>query len=175
MGEENNYDTTNGNGILGQNDQLQQQEQYFDSTHAPPQSASAPLYDQQHPSDDQRINVPDACCAYTTPSVANPVALNHVKLETIVPSIVLDHDEHPQEPSSVQLPCCGIGIGWSLFMLGFIFPFVWIGGGLLLCTKYNRQEKPGYIACSVLVGILVSFPLILLLTQRSFSCSFYWV
>ncbi|XP_051224073.1 large ribosomal subunit protein eL20z isoform X4 [Lolium perenne] len=50
-----------------------------------------------------------------------------------------------------RLPCCGLGIGWVLFILGFIFGAIpWYAGALLLCFyKRDRREKPGFIACAV--------------------------
>ncbi|XP_047061439.1 60S ribosomal protein L18a-like protein [Lolium rigidum] len=50
-----------------------------------------------------------------------------------------------------RLPCCGLGIGWVLFILGFIFGAIpWYAGALLLCFyRRDRREKPGFIACAV--------------------------
>ncbi|KAM0858989.1 hypothetical protein ACQ4PT_047513 [Festuca glaucescens] len=50
-----------------------------------------------------------------------------------------------------RLPCCGLGIGWVLFILGFIFGAIpWYAGALLLCFyRRDHREKPGFIACAV--------------------------
>jgi len=50
-----------------------------------------------------------------------------------------------------RLPCCGLGIGWVLFILGFFLGAIpWYVGALLLCFyKRDRREKPGFIACAV--------------------------
>ncbi|XP_058218055.1 large ribosomal subunit protein eL20z-like isoform X1 [Rhododendron vialii] len=56
-----------------------------------------------------------------------------------------------------RLFCWGLGVGWFLFILGFIFGVIpwYIGAIMLFCVKrknYNR-EKPGYIACAIFAVI----------------------
>ncbi|CAN1845280.1 60S ribosomal protein L18a-like protein [Linum perenne] len=69
------------------------------------------------------------------------------------------------------LPCCGIGFGWFLFIMGFIFGLPWyIGAGALLCSKYDRRERPGYIACAVLAVIFTV--LIIISSTRSGGSSY---
>ncbi|KAG2304669.1 hypothetical protein Bca52824_033320 [Brassica carinata] len=50
-----------------------------------------------------------------------------------------------------RLPCCSLGIGWFLFITGFLLgSFPWyIGIFILVCAKINPREKPGYIACAI--------------------------
>ncbi|CAK9141025.1 unnamed protein product [Ilex paraguariensis] len=50
-----------------------------------------------------------------------------------------------------RLPCCGIGIGWFLFIIGFFLAAIpWYAGAIiLLCSRYDHREKPGYIACMI--------------------------
>ncbi|XP_027185086.1 60S ribosomal protein L18a-like protein isoform X2 [Coffea eugenioides] len=50
-----------------------------------------------------------------------------------------------------RLPCCGIGIGWFLFIFGFFFGAIpwYIGAFLLLCVRLDYREKPGLIACTL--------------------------
>ncbi|CAN8269337.1 unnamed protein product [Cochlearia groenlandica] len=49
-----------------------------------------------------------------------------------------------------RLPCCGIGIGWLLFILGFFFGAIpWYIGFFLLLFSRNARERPGYIACAI--------------------------
>ncbi|KAI3716208.1 hypothetical protein L6452_23384 [Arctium lappa] len=50
-----------------------------------------------------------------------------------------------------RLPCCGIGIGWFLFIVGFFFAAIpwYVGAFILLCARYDDREKPGYIACLI--------------------------
>ncbi|KAK9132556.1 hypothetical protein Scep_012084 [Stephania cephalantha] len=50
-----------------------------------------------------------------------------------------------------RLPCCGIGIGWFLFIIGFFLAGVpWYAGVIiLLCSRVDYREKPGYVACTI--------------------------
>ncbi|XP_010549483.1 PREDICTED: 60S ribosomal protein L18a-like protein isoform X1 [Tarenaya hassleriana] len=50
-----------------------------------------------------------------------------------------------------SLPCCGLGMGWFLFILGFLFGGIpwYLGAFILLCTSVDYREKPGYIACAI--------------------------
>ncbi|CAN1165484.1 60S ribosomal protein L18a-like protein [Linum perenne] len=60
---------------------------------------------------------------------------------------------HPNSSLPVtDLPCFGIGIGWLLFILGFILGVIpwYVGVCLLLCANYDHREKTGLIACVVL-------------------------
>ncbi|KAM0919525.1 hypothetical protein ACQ4PT_008147 [Festuca glaucescens] len=58
-----------------------------------------------------------------------------------------------------RLPCCGLGIGWVLFILGFIFGAIpWYIGALMLCFyRRDHREKPGFIACAVaaVIGTII--------------------
>ncbi|KAI3712119.1 hypothetical protein L1987_70668 [Smallanthus sonchifolius] len=53
--------------------------------------------------------------------------------------------------SEDRLPCCGIGIGWFLFIIGFFFAAIpwYLGAFILLCARYDAREKPGYVACMI--------------------------
>ncbi|KAK8527559.1 hypothetical protein V6N12_054765 [Hibiscus sabdariffa] len=50
-----------------------------------------------------------------------------------------------------SLPCCGLGVGWFLFIIGFFLgAFPWyIGVVIFACSRIDYREKPGYIACSI--------------------------
>ncbi|KAL0363560.1 UNVERIFIED_CONTAM: 60S ribosomal protein L18a-2 [Sesamum calycinum] len=50
-----------------------------------------------------------------------------------------------------RLPCCGLGIGWFLFIIGFFMGAIpwYIGAFLLLCVRLDYREKPGLIACAL--------------------------
>ncbi|KAJ3700916.1 hypothetical protein LUZ61_004621 [Rhynchospora tenuis] len=50
-----------------------------------------------------------------------------------------------------RLPCCGIGIGWLLFILGFFLAAIpWYVGAIMLCfSRVDYREKPGYIGCTI--------------------------
>ncbi|KAI3815075.1 hypothetical protein L1987_14729 [Smallanthus sonchifolius] len=53
--------------------------------------------------------------------------------------------------SEDRLPCCGIGIGWFLFIIGFFLAAIpwYLGAFILLCARYDAREKPGYVACLI--------------------------
>ncbi|KAI3695305.1 hypothetical protein L1987_78300 [Smallanthus sonchifolius] len=50
-----------------------------------------------------------------------------------------------------RLPCCGIGVAWLLFIIGFFLAAIpwYIGAFILICARYDHREKPGYIACLI--------------------------
>ncbi|RZB66111.1 60S ribosomal protein L18a-like protein [Glycine soja] len=62
-----------------------------------------------------------------------------------------------------HLGCCGLGCGWCLFILGFFLAGIpwYVGAIIMLCSRVDYREKPGYIACVVAVSdsILSSFHL----------------
>ncbi|KAL5774033.1 hypothetical protein ACOSP7_011590 [Xanthoceras sorbifolium] len=67
-----------------------------------------------------------------------------------------------------RLPCCGLGMGWFLFIIGFFFGgFTWyIGALVVLCTQVDYREKPGYVACAI-ASILTIIALTLGVTRGS--------
>ncbi|KAG7019534.1 60S ribosomal protein L18a-like protein [Cucurbita argyrosperma subsp. argyrosperma] len=61
-----------------------------------------------------------------------------------------------------RLPCCGIGMGWFLFMIGFFLGGIpwYVGAFVVLFVRVDYREKPGYIACaiaSVLAVMAITF------------------
>ncbi|KAJ8441251.1 hypothetical protein Cgig2_000624 [Carnegiea gigantea] len=52
-----------------------------------------------------------------------------------------------------RLPCCGIGFGWFLFIIGFFLAGIpwYVGAFFLICCKrsVDQREKPGYVACTI--------------------------
>lgn len=58
-----------------------------------------------------------------------------------------------------RLPCCGIGIGWLLFIIGFFLAAIpwYVGAFILMCARYDHREKPGYVACLIaaIIGTIV--------------------
>ncbi|KAJ7981941.1 60S ribosomal protein L18a-like protein [Quillaja saponaria] len=50
-----------------------------------------------------------------------------------------------------RLPCCGCGIGWVLFIIGFFLAAVpwYVGVVIMLVSRIDHREKPGYIACTI--------------------------
>ncbi|CAM0880650.1 unnamed protein product [Alopecurus aequalis] len=53
-----------------------------------------------------------------------------------------------------RLPCCGLGIGWVLFIIGFFLTIPWYAGAILLCFYREKREKPGLVACTVAAVII---------------------
>jgi len=50
------------------------------------------------------------------------------------------------------LPCCGCGIGWFSFLVGFFFPLFWYYGTIqFFWTKHQNdpRERPGLAACAI--------------------------
>ncbi|CAN0899828.1 60S ribosomal protein L18a-like protein [Linum grandiflorum] len=66
---------------------------------------------------------------------------------------------------SSDLPCCGIGLGWFLFVLGFILGAIpWYAGAcVLMCAKYDRREKAGLIACAIVAALVTALAVILII------------
>ncbi|KAF7142112.1 hypothetical protein RHSIM_Rhsim06G0186800 [Rhododendron simsii] len=63
---------------------------------------------------------------------------------------------------TAPLPCCGIGVGWLLFILGFFLGVIpwYVGAIMLLCVKdYDKREKPGFIACAI-VAVMATIAII---------------
>ncbi|PIM98353.1 hypothetical protein CDL12_29169 [Handroanthus impetiginosus] len=50
-----------------------------------------------------------------------------------------------------RLPCCGIGCGWFLFIIGFFLAAIpwYVAVLLLICSRIDPREKPGYVACAI--------------------------
>uniref|UniRef100_A0A453F785 60S ribosomal protein L18a-like protein n=1 Tax=Aegilops tauschii subsp. strangulata TaxID=200361 RepID=A0A453F785_AEGTS len=51
-----------------------------------------------------------------------------------------------------RLPCCGLGMGWFLFIIGFFFAAIpwYVGAFVLICVRvHDYREKPGYVACTI--------------------------
>ncbi|KAG8075741.1 hypothetical protein GUJ93_ZPchr0006g40906 [Zizania palustris] len=64
-----------------------------------------------------------------------------------------------QEP---PLPFCGIGVGWTLFLLGFFLAAIpwYTGAFILFFVALDHREKPGLITCTI-AGIFALVPFIL--------------
>ncbi|XP_019267018.1 PREDICTED: 60S ribosomal protein L18a-like protein [Nicotiana attenuata] len=60
-----------------------------------------------------------------------------------------------------RLPCCGIGLGWFLFIIGFFLAGIpwYLAAFVLLCAQIDPREKPGYITCTI-AAVLATFVLI---------------
>uniref|UniRef100_A0A5B7B341 Putative 60S ribosomal protein L18a-like protein n=1 Tax=Davidia involucrata TaxID=16924 RepID=A0A5B7B341_DAVIN len=61
-----------------------------------------------------------------------------------------------------RLPCCGLGLGWFLFIIGFFLAAIpwYVAAFILLCARIDPREKPGYIVCTV-AAILATIAVIL--------------
>ncbi|CAF2258120.1 hypothetical protein BRARA_H02487 [Brassica rapa] len=66
-----------------------------------------------------------------------------------------------------RLPCCGIGLGWFLFIVGFFLGAIpWYVGMFIMIVgrRIDHREKPGYIACTI-AAILATIAVILGVTK----------
>ncbi|KMZ62094.1 hypothetical protein ZOSMA_48G00130 [Zostera marina] len=50
-----------------------------------------------------------------------------------------------------SLPCCGLGLGWALFIAGFFLAAVpwYVGTVILFFVVIDHREKAGLVACTV--------------------------
>ncbi|KAF3326894.1 60S ribosomal protein L18a-like protein [Carex littledalei] len=63
------------------------------------------------------------------------------------------------------LPFFGCGIGWGVFLLGFLCPIIWYAAAAMhICKYYNRdpRERSGLTACSVMAVLCTVAVLIVL-------------
>ncbi|KAJ0985962.1 hypothetical protein J5N97_004318 [Dioscorea zingiberensis] len=65
-----------------------------------------------------------------------------------------------------RLPCCGLGIGWCLFIIGFFLAAIpwYVGAFILLCVRVDYREKPGYVACTI-AAVLAAIAILLGVTK----------
>ncbi|XP_042434153.1 60S ribosomal protein L18a-like protein [Zingiber officinale] len=56
-----------------------------------------------------------------------------------------------------RLPCCGLGVGWLLFILGFLLASIpwYVGAFILWCVRVDDREKPGLVACTIAAVLAV--------------------
>ncbi|KAK8312469.1 hypothetical protein V6Z12_D01G044300, partial [Gossypium hirsutum] len=74
----------------------------------------------------------------------------------------------PGTPVRDKLPCCGIGFGWFLFIIGFFIGGLpwYIRFFVLLCARIDDREKAGYIACTI-AALLATITIILSATIKA--------
>ncbi|KAH7425527.1 hypothetical protein KP509_11G058900 [Ceratopteris richardii] len=50
-----------------------------------------------------------------------------------------------------RLPCCGIGLGWFLFIIGFFLASIpwYVGVVMLVCIKHDHRERIGLVCCTI--------------------------
>ncbi|XP_051126093.1 uncharacterized protein LOC127248012 [Andrographis paniculata] len=65
-----------------------------------------------------------------------------------------------------HLPCCGLGVGWFLFIIGFLLPAIpwYIAALILIFSRVHPREKQGYLACAI-AAVLATFAIILCLSR----------
>lgn len=64
------------------------------------------------------------------------------------------------------LPCCGCGIGWFSFILGFVLPLAWYCGAFLYLTnyyEYDPRERSGLAASAIIALVFTVVLLIVIL------------
>ncbi|XP_047324567.1 60S ribosomal protein L18a-like protein [Impatiens glandulifera] len=70
-----------------------------------------------------------------------------------------------------RLPCCGIGMGWFLFITGFFLVGIpwYLGALFILCSRrIDYREKPGYVSCTI-AAVLVTIAIIFGSTSRDWD------
>ncbi|KAF8716196.1 hypothetical protein HU200_026473 [Digitaria exilis] len=70
-----------------------------------------------------------------------------------------------------RLPCCGLGIGWCLFIAGFFLAAIpwYVGAFIMICVRvHDHREKPGYVACTV-AAVLAAIAILLGITKGTHS------
>ncbi|KAL9322136.1 hypothetical protein ACSQ67_010189 [Phaseolus vulgaris] len=65
-----------------------------------------------------------------------------------------------------RLGCCGLGCAWCLFILGFFLAGIpwYVGAIIMLCSRVDHREKPGYVAC-VVAAVLGTIAIIVGVTK----------
>ncbi|KAJ8626813.1 hypothetical protein MRB53_020120 [Persea americana] len=67
-----------------------------------------------------------------------------------------------------RLPCCGIGMGWFLFIIGFFLAAIpwYVGAFIILCSRVDYREKPGFVACTI-AAVLAAIVIVVGATKGS--------
>ncbi|XP_054813251.1 60S ribosomal protein L18a-like protein [Prosopis cineraria] len=101
---------------------------------------------------------PLQCGAFQGISNNHPAPQPPISYHQAVPSPGAVNTSHPHgyavtggmPVTESQLPCCGIGFGWFMFIIGFVLsPIPWYVGAFLLFCKMDPRERSGHIACAV--------------------------
>lgn len=61
------------------------------------------------------------------------------------------------------LPFCGCGLGWFLFLLGFVIPPAWLYASFVFYSAHHERdprERPGLAACAVAAMVTVTVALV---------------
>ncbi|KAI3849257.1 hypothetical protein MKX03_001656 [Papaver bracteatum] len=76
---------------------------------------------------------------------------------------IRDEDDPRLALFDKPLPCCGCGIGWCSFLLGFVFPLMWYYATILYFGNYYRKdprERAG-LAASAIAALVFSIALLI--------------
>ncbi|KAK9131274.1 hypothetical protein Sjap_011761 [Stephania japonica] len=79
--------------------------------------------------------------------------------------VLIKDDDHQLGLFDKPLPCCGCGIGWFSFLLGFVFPLMWYYATILYFGNYYRKdprERAG-LAASAIAALICSIALLITL------------
>ncbi|KAI3824627.1 hypothetical protein L1987_06091 [Smallanthus sonchifolius] len=84
------------------------------------------------------------------PQPAPPHNVRYIHGYQTVPGIVIASGT-PVVIDRRPLPCCGCGIGWFLFFIGFFFGAIpwYLGAFILLFVRVDYREKAGLVACTI--------------------------
>ncbi|CAN6975320.1 hypothetical protein IGI04_036585 [Brassica rapa subsp. trilocularis] len=76
--------------------------------------------------------------------------VNYAQGYPVVPQYTVV-EVRPVREHDVPVPCCGFGMGWFLFIMGFLFGGIpwYLGAVIILFTSVDHREKAGYVACSI--------------------------
>ncbi|XP_024391155.1 large ribosomal subunit protein eL20z [Physcomitrium patens] len=71
----------------------------------------------------------------------------------------VENNPHRRTYDSDELPFCGLGFGWFLFILGFFIVSVpwYVGAFIFFCLSYDYREKTGLTACVVAALVFMIF------------------
>ncbi|KAG8055932.1 hypothetical protein GUJ93_ZPchr0001g29372 [Zizania palustris] len=88
----------------------------------------------------------------TYPAAAPYYAQGYQAVQGYIPVV----EGRPVRVRMRRLPCCGLGLGWFLFITGFFFAAIpwYIGAFVLICVRvHDYREKPGYVACTIAASL----------------------
>ncbi|CAK9238700.1 unnamed protein product [Sphagnum troendelagicum] len=56
-----------------------------------------------------------------------------------------------------RLPCCGLGFGWFLFILGFFIVSIpwYVGAFIFFCLSYDPRERSGFASCAIAALVFI--------------------
>lgn len=60
-------------------------------------------------------------------------------------------EPRPADRDLLPRPCCGLGVGWCLFILGWFLACVpwYVGAIMLVCTRPDPRERVGLVCCTI--------------------------